>query len=157
MFENVSDLMRHVKRWCPENSNLKPKREDDNDGIPFKRYKIDVQIEDGDDIAFNKLARSTREETEDQWEAKVDKYLNDGVTESEAKYKANRKLRQDELHKFVWKYKILVQYLLQLWVGKLHSIVKHMVDELIEDGMDYKKDIQFTVRKYRHIFENLLD
>ena len=84
--------MRHVKRWCPENSNLKRKREDDNDGIPFKRYKIDVQIEDGDDIAFNKLARSTREETEDKWEAKVDKYLNDGVTESEAKYKANRKL-----------------------------------------------------------------
>ena len=149
--------MRHVKRWCPANSNLKPKREDDNDGIPFKRYKIDVQIEDGDDIAFNKLARSTREETEDQWEAKVDKYLNDGVTESEAKYKANRKLRQDELHKFVWKYEILVQYLLQLWVGKLHSIVKHMVDELIEDGMDYKKAIQFTVRKHRHIFENFLD
>jgi hypothetical protein len=52
------------------------------------------------------------------------------MTESEAKYKANRKLRQDELHKFVWKYEILVQYLLQLWVGKLHSIVKHMVDEL---------------------------
>ena len=46
MFENVSDLMRHVKQWCPENSNLKRKREDDNDGIPFKRSKIDVQIEE---------------------------------------------------------------------------------------------------------------
>jgi hypothetical protein len=46
MFENVSDLMRHVKQWCPENSNLKRKREDDNDGIPFKRSTIDVQIEE---------------------------------------------------------------------------------------------------------------
>ena len=47
MFENVSDLMRHLKRWCPENNDFKRKREDDNDGIPFKRSKIDVQIEDG--------------------------------------------------------------------------------------------------------------
>jgi hypothetical protein len=42
MFENVSDLMRHVKRWCPENNDLKRKRED---GIPFKRSKIHVQID----------------------------------------------------------------------------------------------------------------
>jgi hypothetical protein len=104
MFENVSDLMRHVKRWSPENNDLKRKREDDNDGIPFKRSKIDAQIEDDEDIACNKLAISAREETEDQWEAKVGKYLNDGMTESEAKHKANRKLREDELHKPVWKY-----------------------------------------------------
>ena len=145
MFENVSDLMRHVKRWCPENNKLKRKREDDNDDIPFKRFKIDVQIEDGEDISFNKLARSVREETEDQWEAKVDKYLNDGMTDSEAKHQASRKLREDELHKFLWKYENLVQYLLQLRIGKLHSMVMHMIDELIEDGMDYKKAIQITV------------
>ena len=52
------------------------------------------------------------------------------MTESEAKHKANRKLREDELHKFVWKYENLVQYLLQLRVGKLHSMVMDMVDEL---------------------------
>ena len=33
----------------------------------------------------------------------------------------------------------------------------HMVDELIEDGIDYKKAIKITVRKYRHFFENFLD
>jgi hypothetical protein len=71
MFENVSDLMRHVKQWCPENNDFKRKREDDNDGIPFKRSKIDVQIEDGEDIAFNKLARLAREETKDHWNEKV--------------------------------------------------------------------------------------
>ena len=157
MFEHVFDLMRHVKRWCPENNNLKRKSEDDNDGIPFKRSKIDIQIEDGEDIAFNTLDISEREATEDQWEAKVDKYLNDGMTESEAKHKANRKLREDELHKFMWKYENLVQYLLQLGVGKLHSVVMHMGDELIEDGMDYKKAIKITVRKYRHFIENFLD
>ena len=50
-----------------------------------------------------------------------------------------------------------MQYLLQLRVGKLHSMVMDMVDELIEDGMDYKKAIKITVRKYRHLFENFLD
>jgi CRISPR/Cas system CSM-associated protein Csm3 (group 7 of RAMP superfamily) len=28
IFENISDLARHMNRWCPENNDLKRKRED---------------------------------------------------------------------------------------------------------------------------------
>ena len=59
------------------------------------------------------------------------------MTESEAKHKANRKLRDDELHKFLWKNETLLQYLLQLRVGKLHSMVMDMVDEIIEEASDF--------------------
>ena len=33
MFENIPDLARHMNRWCPENNDLKRKRDDDQDDI----------------------------------------------------------------------------------------------------------------------------
>jgi hypothetical protein len=31
MFENIPDLARHMNRWCPENNDLKRKRDEDED------------------------------------------------------------------------------------------------------------------------------
>jgi hypothetical protein len=55
-------------------------------------------------MAFNKLARLAREETKDHWDEKVDKYLDEGMAEDEAKHKANRNFREEELDKFMLKY-----------------------------------------------------
>ena len=38
-----------------------------------------------------------REANEDKWESKVDKYVNDGLTEEEARLKVNQKLNGIEL------------------------------------------------------------
>jgi hypothetical protein len=40
-------------------------------------------------LAFTKLAELAREANEDKWKSKVDKYVNDGLTEEEARLKAN--------------------------------------------------------------------
>ena len=32
-----------------------------------------------------------------------------------------------------------------------------MVDNLLEDGMDYKKAVKVAIRKYKHMLENYLD
>ena len=37
MFENTSDLARHMNRWCEENNDLKRKREDDEDDYKQSR------------------------------------------------------------------------------------------------------------------------
>ena len=118
----------------------------------LKRSKIDVQIEDGEDMAFKTLARLAREETKNHWHEKVDRYLDEGMVEDKAKYKANRKLREDELGKFMLKYDNLMQYLMQVRAGKIHSKVTKLTNELIEDGMDYKKAIKIAIRKYRFFF-----
>lgn len=57
-----------------------------------------MQLEDGADMALKTLARMAREETKDHWDEKVDKYLDEGMAEDEAKHKANRKLREEELY-----------------------------------------------------------
>jgi len=32
-----------------------------------------------------------------------------------------------------------------------------MVDDLVQDGTDYKKAIKIAIRKYKHMLENYLD
>ena len=72
----------------------------------------------------------------------VDKYVNDGLTEAEARLEANRKLNGVVLDQFMSSYGTLIQYILQLKNGKLHSKVMKVVDNLLEDGMDYKKAVK---------------
>jgi hypothetical protein len=55
------------------------------------------------------------------------------------------------------RYGTLIQYLLQLKNGKLHSKVMRVVDDLLEEGIDYKKTVKLATRKYRHMLENYLD
>ena len=92
IFENISDLARHMNRWCPENNDLKRKREDDEDDYrESKKSRLDEQtiIDEGEDVVFTELTELVREANEDKWESKVDKYVNDGLNEEEARLKAN--------------------------------------------------------------------
>jgi hypothetical protein len=55
------------------------------------------------------------------------------------------------------KYAGLIQYILQLKDGRLHLKVMKLVDELVQDGMDYNKAIKIAIRKYKHMWGNYLD
>ena len=98
-----------------------------------------------------------RDANEDKWESKVDKYVNDGLTEEEARLKVNQKLNGVELDQFMSRYGTLIQYILQLQNGKLHSKVMKVVDDLLEDGMNYKTTVKVAIRKHKHMLENYLD
>jgi hypothetical protein len=82
MFENIwiDDVQKITKR----------KREDAEDNNKqSKKSRLEEQaiIDEGEDIAFTKLAELAREANEDKWESKVDKYVNDGLTKEEARIK----------------------------------------------------------------------
>ena len=77
--------------------------------------------------------------------------MNDGLTEEEARIKANRKLNDVDLDQFMSRYGTLIQYILQLKNGKLHFKVMKVVDNLLEDGMDYKKAVTVAIREYNYI------
>jgi hypothetical protein len=69
-------------------------KEDDEDVFKdSKKARLEEQtiIDEGEDIALTKLTELAREASEDKWESKVDKYVNDGLTEEEARLNANRK------------------------------------------------------------------
>jgi hypothetical protein len=61
-----------MNRWCPENNDLKRKREDKEDDYNrSKKSRLDEQtiIDEGEDVAFTKLAELAREANEDTWES----------------------------------------------------------------------------------------
>lgn len=80
----------------------------------------------GEDLAFTKIAELAREANEDKWEAKVDKYTNESLSEDNARSKANRKLKDADMDQFMSRYSSLVQNLLQLQNGKLHVKVMNL-------------------------------
>ena len=55
------------------------------------------------------------------------------------------------------KYTGLIQYILQLKDGRLYLKVMKLVDELVQDCMDYNKAIQIAIRKNKHMWGNYLD
>lgn len=42
-------------------------------------------------------------------------------------------------------------------MGKLYSKVMKVVNNLLEDGMDYKKAVKVAIREHKHVLENYLD
>jgi hypothetical protein len=51
----------------------------------------------------------------------------------------------------------LIQYILQVKNVKLLSKVKKVVNNLLENGMDYTKVVKVAIRKHKHMLENYLD
>jgi hypothetical protein len=87
----------------------------------------------------------------------VDKYVKDELTEEEERMKANRKLNDEDLEQFMSRYASLIQYILQLKDGRLHLKIMKLVDDLVQDGMDYNKAVKIAMRKHKHMLENYLD
>ena len=142
------------------NNHLKWKREDDEDDYKeSKKARLEEQtiIDEGEDIAFTKLTELVREANEDKWKSKVDKYVNDGLNEEEARLNANWKLNGVDLDQYMSSCGTLIQYILQVKNVKLLSKVKKVVNNLLEDGMDYKKVVKVAIRKHKHMLENYLD
>ena len=69
MFENIANLNRHMHWWCPENNDLNLTSKDDGDDYKqSQKSRLDEQtiIDEGEDVAFTKLAELTREANEDK-------------------------------------------------------------------------------------------
>lgn len=60
MFENISDLARHMNKWCPENNVLRRKREDDEDDHKqSKKTRLEEQtnFDEGGRHSFHEISR----------------------------------------------------------------------------------------------------
>jgi hypothetical protein len=85
----------------------------------------------------------------------VDKYVKDELIEEEGR--TIRKLNDEYLEQFMSRYASLIQYILQLKDGRLHLKIMKLVDDLVQDGMDYNKAVKIAMRKHKHMLENYLD
>ncbi|XP_021369693.1 zinc finger homeobox protein 4-like [Mizuhopecten yessoensis] len=167
VFENLHDLQKHIKNWCPDQSPLKRKMSEE-DSLPDKKMKFERMIsedsdtsiesyDDYEDDVFMQFAEIAREKNEEQWQKKLEKYENQGISHSEAKSKADMKLKDEDLKEFLGYYGKLISYLLQLRHGRLHGEVIESIENYMAEGMDSEKAIRVTLRQLQHRFEDYLD
>ncbi len=162
VFETIHDLQKHVKNWCQEQLYLKRKLPEE-DYVPTKRVKYeseeesDVENGDEEDEVFMTLAEAAMENNEEEWTKKVEKYEKDGLLEAEAKEKADKKLREDDLREFMNKYAKMIQYFLKLRNGQLHGKIMDTITNFMDRDIDRIKAIRMTLRKYKYQLEEYMD
>ncbi|KAK3106137.1 hypothetical protein FSP39_013511 [Pinctada imbricata] len=166
VFENVHDLQRHIKKWCPENEDRKRKREDiEGDEVVFKKVKESDNIEEEDeeeeedheDQVFDALMDKASTDNEEVWEEKYNKYLKEGMNDSKAESKANEKMKGIYMKDFMAKYANLIEYSLLLRNGSIHKQIMDDIEEFIDEGYDIHHATKLSLNKNRHLLEEMWD
>lgn len=144
VFENMHDLQRHVKKWCPENEDrpLKKNRDIDEDEDQPRTNKwisldhpdsVDDEGESHEHEVVDVMMDRARDRNEDNWNKKYEKYIDKGLTEDDATDKANEKMEHKNMSEFINNYGTLTKYIMQLNNGA-HTCKSNGNSERIPSG-----------------------
>ena len=176
MFQDTHDLQRHVKKWCPEGSSeiLKRKREDEDDDRPanIKHFKWKTLSDDDDDddesedddsdsdeennehLLFDKYMSQVHKTTNKKWVQRLEKYQEEGLSETQAKRRADAKTFPENITLLLAKYKDFIKMILHARSGPTHrQIMEDVKCNLTTCSED--KAIHKSLRKNRHDIEEL--
>lgn len=165
VFENMHDLQRHIKTWCPENLSLKRKRDDKEiqedqppqKWIPFEPEEKEEDKENQEDDVFNHLMKMAKEDNEKQWDRKYDKYIKKGLSREDARIQTEEKMNSLDQQQFAKKYGQLILYILQLQNGSIHANVMDDGCDFLSEGYSERKAIRTALNKNRHVLEEMWD
>ena len=103
IFENMHDLQRHIKTWCPENGSIKRKREeeDNDDQPPTKKIKPEGDHDDHEHEVFDVLMERAKQNNEEKWNQKFEKYIKEGLTRVNARIKTEEKMHTNDINGFL--------------------------------------------------------
>ena len=83
--------------------------------------------------------------------------MNDGMEEKEAKQRAEKKLKEEDLKELLKQYGILIKNIMRIRYGPIHKTIMKSISEFVDDGYEKGKSIRMALRKYRHLLEELLE
>ena len=73
IFENMHDLQRHIKTWCPENGSIKRRREEEDieDQPPSNKIKPEGYHDNREhgvfDVLMERVKQNNKENNEEKW------------------------------------------------------------------------------------------
>jgi hypothetical protein len=105
----------------------------------FNRMMDKARKESEDDRMMDKA----RKESEDDWHKRVDKYIEGGLNEKEAKKKADERMHTIDMNSFYKLHGSFLLSLIQLNDGPIHKKVMSDIDKFIEKGYDNKQSIKW--------------
>jgi hypothetical protein len=95
------------------------------------------------------------DENEEAWASKVDKYVDEGMAEKEAKTKATEKLKSRDVKSFMKHYETLITHIRQLQNGAIHNVIMQDVDNFNQKGFGELASICMALIKSRPVLEGM--
>ena len=92
---------------------------------------------------------------ETAWEKKTDTYMDEGMSEQEARIRAADKLKQQDVKAFLNIYGTMITSIRELQHGPVHSRIMQDVDNFIENGYGERISICMALNKNRPVFEGM--
>ncbi|KAK3084610.1 hypothetical protein FSP39_016240 [Pinctada imbricata] len=163
VFENIHDLQRHVKSWCPE--NRKRKHDEDDERI-YKKMKLDdVSSEDDDDSAkeddddgFDFIVNEVWDDHSTQYDRKIKQLMEDDMSKKDAKEEANDIMLSKDRSLFMKKYKDFLMHMHELNASRLHRMIKQEIIELVaEKDVHIDQAIEQVIKRHRSDFDSLFE
>ena len=131
----------------------KPKM--DVDTAPESPQKLST---DDEILVFEGLMDESKEANEREWQTRVDKYTDQGLSTEDAEEKANQKMGDTDMDTFIRLYSQLLNRIFQLQNGLIHNRVLRAIEENKKAGYSLKHAIRQALREQRdHIFDLLDD
>ena len=110
-----------------------------------------------DNIAYRDWLEEAKETTGEIWNAKYEKYVGEGMSEDEAKEKADRKTLWAVKRSFFNNYKDFLSSYLSVKDDDTHQKVLDDLEEKMDKGMDVNKALNRVIPKYRGEFKALFE
>jgi len=151
VYASSMDLKRHVKRGCPEADS-----DAEEDKPPAKKSAMDLD-DDYNDPAFEDLINEAYDTYDEQYNDRIEKYMQDGMSEKRAKQEASDLLRPKYRKAFVKNYMSFLYTMYLMKHSPIHYKVWKSMEDYIEEGKPVKRAIQMAVEDYKHLMEELLD
>lgn len=163
VFENMHDLQRHIKTWCPENVPLKRKRDNEEieedpppkKWIPFEPKEKEEDKENQEDTVFNHHMKMAKEDNEKLWDRKYDKYIKTCLSREDARIQTEENSLDQK--QFAKTFGQLILYILQLQKGSIHANVMDDSRDFLSEGYSERKAIRTALNKNRDVLEEMWD
>ncbi len=150
LFATTRDLHRHIKRICPD-------AESDDDTLPTKRYREDVEFVEEDDSGFNRFINKVYDKYDDPFIQKVDDLINKGMERTEARRTAGSVLLPRYRKTLIKNYKDFLASIHELKSSPLHHKIMESIAKQMEMGKEFEKVVNIIMKQQKHAFDDLLE
>lgn len=146
MFDNIHDLQRHVKSWCPDKEPYE------------KRIKLESESVSttAEHPVFQQFLNAAIKQNAGEKKRKIKKYMEQGLDKVHANEKAAQKLHKSTIAIVLQSYIEFIQNVMQLGKGLIHSKVVESINELSGLGFNEKTAITLAVKQFENHIDSLL-
>ena len=116
-----------------------------------------MEANENENEVFTALFERAQEIHESEWRRKYDKYVNQNMSEEDAKESADKKMMPKYITEVLERYTLLIQHIYDLRGGPVHQNVIKNVEKFMDRDMNEAMAIKVAVKKNRPLIESLLD